>query len=63
MIVSFSADYLKWAERAPTLDLPNEWMNYFITSFKLTQLLSREKLKFAGRIENTFLDNQLNLYR
>lgn len=35
MIVSFSADYLKSAEGAPTLDLPNEWMNYFITSFEL----------------------------
>ena len=35
MIVSFNADYLKSAEGAPTLDLPNEWMNYFITSFEL----------------------------
>ena len=35
MIISFNADYLKSAEGAKTLDLPYEWMNYFITSFEL----------------------------
>lgn len=59
MIVSFNADYLKSADLRLALWM-NELLHHIIWA---TQLLSREKLKFAGWIENTFLDQQLNLYR